>query len=253
MGPGPWHAVDCRRPCKLGTPPPWRAAVGTFTRKAMKFLIVDDHALIREAMRDVLLSLRHDAVIHEAADARTAMDALERHPDTDLILLDMHLPDLDGLQVLSAVAERHPAVAVVMLSGDKEQATIHKSLSLGAQGFIPKTETRAVLTSALALVLAGGVYVPPAALRGASTPGQHAPAAADPPSAGSLGLTDRQLEVLALLMEGKNNKLICRALGLAEPTVKNHVSAVLKALGVSSRTEAVLAVTRLGLTLPRVG
>ena len=68
-----------------------------------------------------------------------------------------------------------------------------------------------------------------------------------------MGLTDRQLEVLALLMEGKNNKLICRALGLAEPTVKNHVSAVLKALGVSSRTEAVLAVTRLGLTLPRVG
>jgi len=219
----------------------------------MKFLIVDDHALIREAMRDVLLSLRSDASMLEAADGQSALEALENHPDIDLILLDLHLPDLDGLQVLAIVAERHPAVAVVMLSGDKEQATIQKSLALGAQGFIPKTETRGVLTSALALVLAGGIYVPPAALRAASAPTLHAPAAAAPPSTEPLGLTDRQLEVLALLMEGKNNKLICRALDLAEPTVKNHVSAILKALGVSSRTEAVLAVTRLGLTLPRTG
>ncbi len=229
------------------------SAVGTFTPTAMKFLIVDDHALIREAMRDVLLGLRSDASMLEAADAQTALETLERHPDIDLILLDMHLPDRDGLQVLATVAEHHPAVAVVMLSGDKEQATIHGSLALGAQGFIPKTETRAVLSSALALVLAGGVYVPPAALRGAYAPPLQAPAAAAPPSADSLGLTDRQLEVLALLMEGKNNKLICRALDLAEPTVKNHVSAILKALGVRSRTEAVLAVTRLGLTLPRTG
>ena len=108
----------------------------------------------------------------------------------------------------------------------------------------------------LALVLAGGVYVPPAALRGAPAPTAPAPAVASlpiPPDAASLGLTGRQLEVLGLLMQGKNNKLICRALDLAEPTVKNHVSAILKALGVSSRTEAVLAVTRLGLTLPPVG
>ena len=106
--------------------------------------------------------------------------------------------------------------------------------------------------------MAGGVYVPTAALRGAPAqlPAQAAaptaPAAAPSPStsAVSLGLTERQIEVLALLMQGKNNKLICRALDLAEPTVKNHISAILKALGVSSRTEAVLAVTRWGLTLP---
>jgi DNA-binding NarL/FixJ family response regulator len=227
----------------------------------MKFLIVDDHALIREAMRGVLLGLRSDSSVLEAADAQTALQTLQRHPDTDLVLLDLHLPDLDGLQVLSLVARRHPAVAVVMLSGDKDQATMRKALELGAQGFIPKTETREVLTSALALVLAGGVYVPPAALRGAPPPTAPAPTAPAPavaslpipPDAASLGLTDRQLEVLGLLMQGKNNKLICRALDLAEPTVKNHVSAILKALGVSSRTEAVLAVTRLGLTLPPVG
>jgi DNA-binding NarL/FixJ family response regulator len=153
------------------------------------------------------------------------------------------------------VAQQHPAVAVVMLSADKDQATIHRALAMGAQGFIPKTETREVLASALALVLAGGVYVPQAALRGLQGPAP--PASPEPPKsipgpppAAALGLTDRQMAVLALLMQGKNNKLICRALNLAEPTVKNHVSAILKALGVSSRTEAVLAVSRLGLTLP---
>lgn len=222
----------------------------------MKFLIVDDHALIREAMRGVLLGLRGDASVLEAADAQAAMQVLQSHPDTDLVLLDLHLPDQDGLQVLTTVAERYPAVAVVMLSGDKDQATMRKALDLGAQGFIPKTETRDVLTSALALVLAGGIYVPPAALRGAPTATLQALTTLTPstlPSMDSLNLTDRQLEVLALLMQGKNNKLICRALDLAEPTVKNHISAILKALGVSSRTEAVLAVTRLGLNLPRIG
>jgi DNA-binding NarL/FixJ family response regulator len=93
-------------------------------------------------------------------------------------------------------------------------------------------------------VLAGGVYVPPSMLA--------APAQSDAVTPKSLGLTDRQLEVLALLMEGRNNKLICRALDLAEPTVKNHVSAILRALGVSSRMEAVVAVRRFGWTLPRV-
>jgi DNA-binding NarL/FixJ family response regulator len=213
----------------------------------MKFLVVDDHALIREAMRGVLLGLRSGAQVLEAGDAATALQTLQTHPDVDLVLLDVHLPDQDGLKVLASVVERHPAVAVVMLSGEKDQATMRRSLDLGAQGYIPKGETRDVLASALALVLAGGVYVPPAALRGA-------PAAAPPPSppdVSTLGLTDRQLEVLALLMEGKSNKLICRALDLAEPTVKNHISAILKALGASNRTEAALAVTRLGLRLPR--
>ena len=222
----------------------------------MKFLVVDDHTLIREAMRGVLLGLRSGATVLEAGDAETALSILQAHPDVDLVLLDLHLPDQDGLQVLVAVAHRHPAVAVVMMSGDKDQATMRKALEFGAQGYIPKAETRDVLASALALVLAGGVYVPPAALRGAPAlaPAPAAPAPAPSGTSGaSVGLTDRQIEVLALLMQGKNNKLICRALNLAEPTVKNHISAILKALGVSSRTEAVLAVTRLGLTLPPAG
>lgn len=217
----------------------------------MKFLVVDDHALIREAMHGVLRHLRADAVVTEAADARGALAALQAEPDTDLVLLDVHLPDQDGVALLATLIERHPGVGVVMLSADKDPAVIRRALELGAQGFVPKTETREVLCSALALVLAGGVYVPPDAMRSAPAAGPGAPPATTGPAAS--GLTERQLEVLALLMEGKNNKLIGRALDLAEPTVKNHVSAILKALGVTTRTEAVIAVTRLGWTLPRVG
>jgi DNA-binding NarL/FixJ family response regulator len=213
----------------------------------MKFLIVDDHSLIRDATRTLLQQLHPDAAVVEAADGAAALRALDANADTDLVLLDLDLPDQHGLQVLASIADAHPAVAVVVLSGSRDQAAMRDALDRGAQGFIPKAETREVLTGALALVLAGGVYVPPSMLAAPAQPsGQQA--AVTPQS---LGLTERQLDVLALLMQGKNNKLICRALNLAEPTVKNHVSAILKALGVSSRMEAVVAVTRLGWTLPR--
>jgi DNA-binding NarL/FixJ family response regulator len=213
----------------------------------MKFLIVDDHALIREAMRSVLQVVRPGCIVLEASDAAAALAALEQDDDVDLAVLDLHLPDQDGLSLLEVLAVRYPTVAAVLISGDREPATIRDALSRGAQGFIPKTETREVLIGALSLVLAGGIYVPPAVLHSkqavVTAPGQDSIAAA---GLQSLGLTGRQLDVLALLMEGRNNKLICRSLGLAEPTVKNHISSILKTLGVSSRTEAVIAVTRLG-------
>lgn len=228
----------------------------------MKFLVVDDHALIRDAMCSVLASLRTDAQVLQAGDGAQALAMLVAHPDVDLVLLDLDMPDRDGLSVLDEMVVRHPAVGVVMLSGNQDSGTIQQALQMGAQGFIPKAETRDVLTRALELVLAGGVYVPKAALGArphatATSPGQPpgplpvpAPAPSPAPWSG-LGLTDRQLDVLALLMQGRNNKLICRALGLAEPTVKNHVSAILRVLGVSSRTEAVLEVTRRGWALPQ--
>jgi DNA-binding NarL/FixJ family response regulator len=221
----------------------------------MKFLVVDDHALIREAMRGVLLELQGDAVILEAASCRQAMALIEQHADVALILLDLMLPDRDGFEMLADLRELCPATSVVMLSAFNDRANVVKALDGGALGFIPKTESRDVLLSALRLILAGGLYIPPDILRPApvvaALPVQPEQAGRRP-SPAELGLTERQVDVLALIMEGKSNKLICRTLDLAEPTVKNHVSAILRALGVGNRTEAVLAVANLGWELPKL-
>jgi DNA-binding NarL/FixJ family response regulator len=221
----------------------------------MKVLIIDDHVLIREALRGVLQEIDKGVDLLEAGSYRQAMDLIARHRDLSLILLDLRLPDKDGFDVLVELRERHPAIAVVMLSAFNDRDNVVKALDDGAQGFIPKTASRDVLLGALRLVLAGSVYIPPEIL--AKSPpsavqAQPSPTDARRPSPADLGLTERQMDVLALMMQGKSNKLICRALDLAEPTVKNHVSAILKALDVSNRTEAVLAVAALGWALPKV-
>jgi len=216
----------------------------------MKFLVVDDHPLVREALTSLLLELRPGAAVLQAATGAGALAALGGA--VDLVLLDLRLPDGCGLELLRTIGQTSIGTAVVMLSGDLDRHTVQAALAAGAVGYIPKTEPREIIAGALGLVLAGGVYVPPVALPAvapAALPGRLHEGSVTP---AECGLTERQLEVLALLMQGKNNKQICRALGLAEPTVKNHVSAILRALDVGSRTEAVLAVARLGWALPRV-
>ena len=220
----------------------------------MKFLVVDDHSLIREAMRGVLRELCAEAVVLEVASAGQAAEAIAQHPDLALILLDLQLPDRDGVELLRELRESHPAVSVVMLSAFSDRDTVVKALDNGALGFIPKTDSREVLLGALRLILAGGTYIPPGVLgRGPAAAAPTLEPGRLPPqkrlSPAELGLTERQVEVLALMMQGKSNKHICRELDLAEPTVKNHVSAILKALEVTNRTEAVLAVAALGWEL----
>ena len=217
----------------------------------MKFLVVDDHALIREAMRGVLRELQGDAVILEAASSAQATDLMRQHPDLALVLLDLKLPDRDGIEVLRELRDQYPATSIVMLSAFNDRDNVVKALDNGALGFIPKTDSRDVLLGALRLILAGGTYIPPEALtRGpVETAATRKLSPEKRPSPAELGLTERQVDVLALMMQGKSNKLICRALDLAEPTVKNHVSAILKALDVTNRTEAVLAVAALGWEL----
>jgi len=226
----------------------------------MKFLLVDDHALIRDALRGILLALRPDAEVLEAGNCRVARDMIAAHADLALLLLDLRLPDGDGLALLDELQDTNPALPVAMLSATNDRETITRALDAGALGFIPKTAAREILLGALRLILDGGVYVPPDILgtgrnaAGAAAPAPPAPelaASEEPrrPNPAELGLTERQVEVLALMMQGRNNKLICRALGLAEPTVKNHVSAILKALDVTNRTEAVVAATALGWDL----
>jgi DNA-binding NarL/FixJ family response regulator len=130
----------------------------------MKFLVVDDHALIREAMRGILAELQKDSEVLEASTCAQAMDLIERHPDLGLVLLDVQLPDRDGFEALADLRERYPAISVVMLSAFNDRDNVVKALDTGALGFIPKTNSREVLLSALRLVLAGGVYIPPNAL-----------------------------------------------------------------------------------------
>ena len=221
----------------------------------MNILVVDDHALIREALSGVLKELKRDAKIFEASNCGTAMQLVAEHTDLALVLLDLTLPDRDGFSVLAELREHHPAMSIVVLSALQDRVTVTKALDLGAQGFIPKSAHRDVMRSALQLVFAGGIYVPPEILSHEEPPAPQFATkrpATDRPrvSPSELGLTERQIDVLALMMQGKSNKAICRILDLAEPTVKNHVTAILRALKVTNRTEAVIAVNELGWELP---
>ena len=216
----------------------------------MKVLIVDDHALIRDALGRVLRSLVPDATVLEAGEPELAFQTIESHPDLDLILLDLSLPGMHGLPALRSLRAKYPAIAVVVVSATADHESVKQALDSGAMGFIPKSSSNEVMKSALSLVLAGSVYVPPELVgRGAKQPLETPPVQGRRmPS--DIGLTERQAHILALMMEGQSNKRICRELNLAESTVKNQISAILKALNATSRTQAVLAVGKLQLVLP---
>jgi DNA-binding NarL/FixJ family response regulator len=219
----------------------------------MKILVIDDHVLIREALRGVLKELSHDAVLFDASSCCQAMQIVSEHADIGLILLDLNLPDRDGFDVLAELREQYPTISVVVLSALQDRSVVLKALDWGASGYIPKSAKREVMISALKLVFAGGIYIPPEILaREELSAPAPAPVNNERPRVlpTDLGLTERQVDVLALMMQGKNNKLICRTLNLAEPTVKNHVTAILKALKVSNRTEAVIAANQLGWEFP---
>ena len=229
--------------------------VWTDSELAMKILVVDDHPLIREALRGVFHDLKDDVSLFEASDSRQAMQLVAENNDLGLILLDINLPDRDGFSVLSELREQYPGIAVVVLSGVHDRSSVAKALDLGAVGFIPKTGQREVMVSALQLVFAGGIYIPPTILARDEPPPAQLSATANRLGVQSdaepadLGLTERQIDVLALMMQGKSNKAICRVLDLAEPTVKNHVTAIFKALKVTNRTEAAIAARELGWDL----
>jgi DNA-binding NarL/FixJ family response regulator/class 3 adenylate cyclase len=220
-------------------------------RRGMKILLVDDHVLIRDALRGVLKELAGDATVLEAADCRQAMRLIEAHPDLHLILLDLNLPDRDGFEVLADLRKRYATISLVVLSALHDRQNVIKALDLGALGFIPKSAPRDVMVNALRLIFAGGMYIPPEALGRLPTKERYT-GAGHGVSPAELGFTERQMEVLALMMQGKSNKAISRILDVAEPTVKHHVTAILKALKVANRTEAVIAVGSLGWELPQI-
>lgn len=211
----------------------------------MRAIIVDDHELIRNALRGVLEGFAEITEISEAGTASRAEQLLADTPTASLVMLDIGLPDHDGLTLLRTIRAKYPSVSVVVLSGMEERSKMTDALEAGAAGFIPKSATQDVMQGALRLILSGGIYVPPEIL---SRPANLTPPPIAPSAVAKLGLTARQIDVLQLMMQGKSNKEICRALDIAEPTVKNHVTAILRELGASNRTEAVIAATTLGVT-----
>lgn len=206
----------------------------------MKILVVDDHALIREGLRQVLRGLEiapagaalneecEPLEVLEASNCVQAFALAEETDDLDLVLLDYHLPDMNGLDAMDVFARRHPDLPIIMLSGSINPRMRQQVLERGAAAFLTKNGMSDELLSVARLVLAGGVPAP-------STPEQDLPS-----------LTPRQEEVLQLLLDGHTNKEIGRDLGLSDETVKNHVSGILKAFGVTTRTQAVLAARKHG-------
>lgn len=215
----------------------------------MKFLVIDDHPIVADALRQALLTLERTAEVACVGDLAAAL-AAAGEVQFDLALLDLGLPDCAGPEGLARLREARPELPVVVVSATSDPETILEALDLGAMGFIPKTSTRDVLLNAVRLVASGGIYVPVEALRTRSAKGEgESSGAGAARSAADLGLTSRQRDVLVLLLKGLPNKLIARKLDLAENTVKVHVRAVLQALDVSTRTQALIAATRLGLRL----
>lgn len=229
----------------------------------MKVLLIDDHPLILSALQSVIQGLGGDVKVTGVATAREARQALQADADYDLVLLDLALGDADGFDVLREFRAGYPALPVVVVSASERSSDVIRSVDLGAMGFVPKRASNETLFEALRMVMSGGIYIPP------MTMGSERPA---PPPSGdtvpsvlrvlrhevgddngshhqiplaTLGLTPRQTEVLALLLKGQPNKLIARELKLSVETVKDHVAAVLRTLNVSSRTQAVLAVSQM--------
>ena len=213
----------------------------------VKILVVDDYALVREGLRHALQALGDDVEVLEARDAEEALRLIAKDPVLDLVLLDIGLPGMDGFLALDEMRRARGALPIVVLSASAEQRDIAAALNMGAMGYIPKMAPREVMLRALRLVLAGGIYIPPQAIGMSSLTGAGGDRAAAPSSLEELGLTERQRQVLNLIAQGKPNKAIANELQISEPTVKAHVTEILRALKASSRAQAMVTARRFGL------
>lgn len=219
----------------------------------MQVLLVDDHALFREGM--ALLLQRLDQSI-ETLHAGSCEEAFQRMSEArvDLVLMDLGLPGMSGLAGIAALRERYPERPLVALSSSDDRESVLRAIGLGAMGFIPKSSSSDVMIAAIRVILAKGIYLPPGVVLGPSemhsrrSDGAPEHRARRPVQPSDLGLTQRQADVLYLILQGKPAKLISRELGISTSTVKSHTSAVLRALNVTTRVQAVVAAGKLGLT-----
>lgn len=208
-----------------------------------RVLIVDDHSLVRDGLRSLLELSFPECEIFEAANFDEARISLSEHPDVDLVLLDLNMPDVTRLSGLRELRELHPATPVVMVSGTSDRTTVREALAAGAAGFLPKSLKRTAIVEALSQIMAGEIYVPETT-------------EADNDAAREEGeirlriasLTPQQRVVLGHLVAGRLNKQIAFELDVSMTTVKAHVSAILQKLSVFSRTQAVIMANRIDFT-----
>ncbi len=203
----------------------------------MRILVIEDHALVREGLLLALKALEEDGAPAETLGARDVDEAtrlLEANNDFDLVLLDLMLPGTGGMAYLGVIRKLHPHIPVVILSALDDGDTVMKAMRQGAAGFVSKASPTDVLLGALREVLAGEIWLPPE-YRESTTRRRRAKTVAE-----RFGLTKSQARVLELVAEGKSNRDIAKLLEVTEGTVKIHVSAIFKAMGVSNRSQALL-------------
>lgn len=205
-----------------------------------KIMIADDHALYRNGLASLLDALNPDITVVEAASYPEAIRAANEIKDLDLVLADLGMPGMDRFAGLSALVRSLNGIPVVVVSAAETNEEMSAAMDCGAHGYIPKTLDSSVVVSAVERVIRGEIYLPPTLL--GWQPGGGAPVAGNGPH-----LTPRQRDVLHLMAGGKSNKEIARVLGLAEGTIKLHVTGLLKVLEVNNRTQAVIKATAIGL------
>lgn len=224
----------------------------------MKTLLVDDHALFRDGLSMLMAQRFPEAQLVAVADIGAALAVLAAElggegggePVTELVLLDLGLPDSQGLDSLAALQQAAPEAAIVVMSADDRPETILAAIEQGAAGFIPKTARFGAIEAALRVVLDGGVHLPEGVVRSlAPAPRPDLdPAQAEAAAIRALRLSRRQADVLRLLVRGCSTKLMSRQMQVAESTVKTHLIALFRKLDVNSRSQAVIAAARMGLT-----
>lgn len=213
----------------------------------LKLLVVEDHALVREGLVRLLGQIEEGATVLESEDFESALTVLDNEGEFDLVLLDLALPGIDGFAGLDILRRRYPAMPVAVVSAFDDTPTITRVLNLGASGFIPKAFSGEALLLAVREILAGNIFRPSGQQGSRLDDATPVPPSKISVKPEEIGITDRQAQVLALMVRGLSNRDIADQLALSEGTVKIHATAVFKALGVNSRTQALVAVARYGI------
>lgn len=206
-----------------------------------RVIVADDHPLFRAALLGAVRAQLPEATVVEVASLDELQGALAASDDVDLLLMDLHMPGANGFAGLAFVCQRHPEVPVLMVSADEDREVVSRALALGAVGFIPKSASIEAIGDAIGAVLAGGSWVPPELAEGGGPADPSEQALAERVAE----LTPQQFRVLRMIASGLLNKQIAYDLGVSEATVKAHVTAIMRKLGVRTRTQAVLALARL--------